>query len=199
MENLNVVSVFHLIPQILVIAIYNPASSLPASAFSVCVLAAAALLAATQTAEAQYSVPGTSQRSIGETYWVEAMGGLWNPSPQGLIQSASLGIAGSQLDFVDDLIGQAFKIENPHATAACGCGTTFSIEVTTTWILGSVCVRSPLPSLVTMIDEPVSATRKLPPVMPTSARKYLSRSTLRASLTRSAATKAGLVTGSTTF
>jgi iron-sulfur cluster assembly accessory protein len=34
---------------------------------------------------------------------------------------------GSVVDFVDDLIGQSFKIENPHATASCGCGTSFSI------------------------------------------------------------------------
>lgn len=36
-------------------------------------------------------------------------------------------MAGSQIDFVDDLIGQAFKINNPKATASCGCGTSFSI------------------------------------------------------------------------
>jgi iron-sulfur cluster assembly accessory protein len=36
-------------------------------------------------------------------------------------------LAGSVIDFVDDLIGQAFKIENPNATASCGCGTSFSI------------------------------------------------------------------------
>jgi iron-sulfur cluster assembly accessory protein len=34
---------------------------------------------------------------------------------------------GSEIDFVDDLIGQAFKINNPQATASCGCGTSFSI------------------------------------------------------------------------
>jgi len=34
---------------------------------------------------------------------------------------------GAQIDFVDDLIGAAFKINNPNATAACGCGTSFSI------------------------------------------------------------------------
>ena len=34
---------------------------------------------------------------------------------------------GSVIDFVDDLIGQSFKIENPHATASCGCGTSFSL------------------------------------------------------------------------
>jgi iron-sulfur cluster assembly accessory protein len=34
---------------------------------------------------------------------------------------------GAQIDFVDDLIGAAFKITNPVATASCGCGTSFSI------------------------------------------------------------------------
>lgn len=34
---------------------------------------------------------------------------------------------GSVIDFVDDLIGQSFKIENPHAIASCGCGTSFSL------------------------------------------------------------------------
>jgi iron-sulfur cluster assembly accessory protein len=36
-------------------------------------------------------------------------------------------LAGSQIDFVDDLIGQSFKIHNPQATASCGCGTSFSL------------------------------------------------------------------------
>ena len=34
---------------------------------------------------------------------------------------------GSEIDFVDDLIGQAFKIHNPNATASCGCGTSFAL------------------------------------------------------------------------
>jgi iron-sulfur cluster assembly accessory protein len=34
---------------------------------------------------------------------------------------------GSEIDFVDDLIGQSFKIHNPNATASCGCGTSFSL------------------------------------------------------------------------
>lgn len=34
---------------------------------------------------------------------------------------------GSVIDFVDDLIGQSFKIENPHAVASCGCGTSFAL------------------------------------------------------------------------
>ena len=36
-------------------------------------------------------------------------------------------LAGSKIDFVDDLIGQSFKIDNPNATASCGCGTSFSV------------------------------------------------------------------------
>jgi iron-sulfur cluster assembly accessory protein len=34
---------------------------------------------------------------------------------------------GSEIDFVDDLIGQSFKVRNPRATASCGCGTSFSL------------------------------------------------------------------------
>jgi iron-sulfur cluster assembly accessory protein len=45
-----------------------------------------------------------------------------------LIDEMSLGyLSGSEIDFVDDLIGQSFRIRNPNATASCGCGTSFSI------------------------------------------------------------------------
>jgi len=36
-------------------------------------------------------------------------------------------LGGSEIDFVDDLIGASFTIKNPNATASCGCGTSFSI------------------------------------------------------------------------
>ncbi len=36
-------------------------------------------------------------------------------------------LAGAEIDFVDDLLGAAFKINNPNASASCGCGTSFSI------------------------------------------------------------------------
>ena len=36
-------------------------------------------------------------------------------------------MAGAQIDYVDDLIGASFKINNPVATASCGCGTSFSV------------------------------------------------------------------------
>ena len=45
-----------------------------------------------------------------------------------LIDPVSLAyMAGAEIDFVDDLIGSSFKINNPNATAGCGCGTSFSI------------------------------------------------------------------------
>jgi iron-sulfur cluster assembly accessory protein len=45
-----------------------------------------------------------------------------------LIDQTSAGyLAGSEIDFVDDLIGASFRINNPQATASCGCGTSFSI------------------------------------------------------------------------
>ena len=36
-------------------------------------------------------------------------------------------LAGSEIDFVDDLIGASFKVNNPKAKASCGCGTSFSL------------------------------------------------------------------------
>ena len=36
-------------------------------------------------------------------------------------------LAGSQIDFSDELIGASFRIDNPKATASCGCGTSFAI------------------------------------------------------------------------
>ncbi|WP_297731616.1 iron-sulfur cluster insertion protein ErpA [uncultured Maricaulis sp.] len=45
-----------------------------------------------------------------------------------VIDEASLPfLEGSEIDYVDELIGASFKIHNPNATAACGCGTSFSI------------------------------------------------------------------------
>ena len=45
-----------------------------------------------------------------------------------LIDPISLNyMAGSEIDFVDDLIGSSFKVNNPNATASCGCGTSFAL------------------------------------------------------------------------
>jgi iron-sulfur cluster assembly accessory protein len=45
-----------------------------------------------------------------------------------LIDRVSFGyLAGSEIDFVDDLIGASFRINNPQAKASCGCGTSFTL------------------------------------------------------------------------
>ena len=45
---------------------------------------------------------------------------LVDPVSQGFLE-------GAEVDFVDDLMGQSFRIRNPNATSSCGCGTSFSI------------------------------------------------------------------------
>ncbi|KAA5605673.1 iron-sulfur cluster insertion protein ErpA [Roseospira marina] len=45
-----------------------------------------------------------------------------------VIDEASLELLdGSVIDYVEDLMGAAFAIRNPNATATCGCGTSFSV------------------------------------------------------------------------
>ena len=36
-------------------------------------------------------------------------------------------LAGSEIDFVDELVGAQFKVKNPNAQSSCGCGVSFSI------------------------------------------------------------------------
>lgn len=36
-------------------------------------------------------------------------------------------LGGSELDFVEDLIGSYFEIKNPNASSSCGCGASFAI------------------------------------------------------------------------
>jgi len=51
-----------------------------------------------------------------------------NGNAKVLIDSLSLVyMEGSEIDFVDNLLGQSFQIKNPNAVASCGCGTSFSI------------------------------------------------------------------------
>jgi iron-sulfur cluster assembly protein len=35
---------------------------------------------------------------------------------------------GAHVDFVDDVLGGGFKIENPNAVKSCGCGSSFSAD-----------------------------------------------------------------------
>lgn len=55
-------------------------------------------------AEAQYGAGRAgSDRATGETYHVEVVGALWNPTPDIVISSEGLGQRGSDIDFVNTL------------------------------------------------------------------------------------------------
>ena len=45
-----------------------------------------------------------------------------------LIDETSLDLLeGCTIDFIDDLVGQSFRITNPNASSSCGCGTSFPV------------------------------------------------------------------------
>ena len=45
-----------------------------------------------------------------------------------IIDKSSLNIiSGSVVDFKKEMIGESFVIDNPKATASCGCGLSFSV------------------------------------------------------------------------
>ena len=46
-----------------------------------------------------------------------------------LVDPASLELlAGSELDYADELMGSYFAVRNPNAKSSCGCGTSFSVD-----------------------------------------------------------------------
>ncbi len=53
---------------------------------------------------------------------------LQNMGATVLIDALSLEFMnGAKIDYVDDLVGQAFKIDNPNTVASCGCGNSFTV------------------------------------------------------------------------
>ncbi len=36
-------------------------------------------------------------------------------------------VNGAEIDFVEDMMGASFKINNPNAASSCGCGSSFSV------------------------------------------------------------------------
>jgi iron-sulfur cluster insertion protein len=36
-------------------------------------------------------------------------------------------LAGSVVDFVEDLVGSSFQVKNPNASSTCGCGSSFAV------------------------------------------------------------------------
>lgn len=53
---------------------------------------------------------------------------LEGPSSRVMIDPVSLDLlAGSELDWADELIGAHFTVKNPQAASGCGCGASFSL------------------------------------------------------------------------
>ena len=44
---------------------------------------------------------------------------------QATAHAAAALLQGSQIDYVDTLMGAGFTVNNPNAVAACGCGSSF--------------------------------------------------------------------------
>jgi iron-sulfur cluster insertion protein len=45
-----------------------------------------------------------------------------------VVDATSLALLkGSELDFVQEMVGSAFQVKNPNATSSCGCGNSFSV------------------------------------------------------------------------
>ena len=45
-----------------------------------------------------------------------------------LVDSTSLELLkGSELDYVEEMVGASFQVKNPNASSSCGCGNSFSI------------------------------------------------------------------------
>ncbi|WP_262696359.1 iron-sulfur cluster insertion protein ErpA [Kordiimonas aquimaris] len=45
-----------------------------------------------------------------------------------LVDSMSLlYLTGSEVDYVEDLVGASFQVVNPNASSSCGCGSSFAI------------------------------------------------------------------------
>ena len=42
-------------------------------------------------------------------------------------QMSMLLLKGSEIDFVDELVGAQFRVRNPNAKSSCGCGVSFSV------------------------------------------------------------------------
>jgi iron-sulfur cluster insertion protein len=45
-----------------------------------------------------------------------------------VVDSTSLEfLKGSELDYVEEMVGSSFQVKNPNATSSCGCGNSFSV------------------------------------------------------------------------
>ena len=51
-----------------------------------------------------------------------------NGAVEVVIDETSLDLlAGSELDWVEDMVGSSFQVKNPNASSSCGCGSSFAV------------------------------------------------------------------------
>ena len=87
-------------------------------------------LAAASPAEAQYKPRATTNRATGETYNVEFGAAFWNPTPEIVISSESLGILGDDVDFVKTLGLEQTQFRQLKLVLRPGTKHKFRIEYT---------------------------------------------------------------------
>ena len=69
-----------------------------------------------------YKYELTEKAPLADDQVIERAGGTVYVDPV-----SAMYMGGSEIDFVDELMGRSFQVRNPNATANCGCGTSFSI------------------------------------------------------------------------
>jgi hypothetical protein len=94
-------------------------------------------------ATAQYTFKqGASDQPVGEDYHIEAAIGLWSPGPDIVISSESLGIPGSDIDFVNDLGIARHSTGDLKITLKASRKNKFHIEYTpNTWTASTTLAR----------------------------------------------------------
>src|SRR6185369_15325459 len=60
-----------------------------------------------------------------------------------LVDSTSLELLkGSELDYVEEMVGSSFQVKNPNATSSCGCGNSFSVSARRSRPRRITCIRT---------------------------------------------------------
>ncbi len=90
----------------------------------------AAVILAAAPARAQLGSRTASDRATGENYHVELGGYFWNPKPDIVISSESLGIPGDQVDFVTDLGLEQTRFKQLKVVLRPGTKHKFRFEYT---------------------------------------------------------------------
>jgi hypothetical protein len=109
---------------------HTGARNLMRTRFAFIVAFSAAFVLASAPAWAQYGTRGLSDRATGENYHVELGGYFWNPKPDIVISSESLGIPGDSIDFVNELGLEQKRFKQMKVVLRPGTKHKFRFEYT---------------------------------------------------------------------